>query len=741
MRARSRLLCRGSQDRASQRWMGNAALFVILLLACRIVFLLAALDPAEERVKTTLDWARVAPAYGPERPLYDQEELYAGAAAEAIRMGAGLPLSCYRVAPYGSGSLLVPLFAVPLYAAFGPYYLTFKVIPLLVTVLGGLAWFLAVRNWWGRRAAAAFGFLYILAPSMFVRTALISKGDHAEAMAWIGGVLYMATRAATATMVRRHLWWAGAAGLAFGLGFFITYSTVPIPAAIALFLVVRTQARPRSVWRVWAIGLAVGLLPWLGSVLSTRGNILQVYGRPIGAFLSLPEILERARMLVVRGFMADYDLPAGTAIRVAVGIVWLAAVVFGVVCVLRRDRRSVTLAALVGLFAGAGAFCVAAPDTSSRYLVPVYPLLLLSVLGAFLLGGGGTRPRGTRSRVLLGWTPILIVAGLGLVSQLWVVTTSSYPATRAPLKGTYWRIFGEYVGQLASADRILDAPPSLRPTLWVGCGKRTFWQVQQSEWPLVAALAGSDSLRVWEGIGIAWVESGNFMEAARVLPHLNNETRVALRSGIAARSEMAFAQLLVGAPAQIPRLLAAFEPQDRADLERVLLRTRETMRCQSVLPSSDLEIDRALPSTNLAAKGWATYREIDSHGRIRYWRPPAAARNGLRATDDLRRQRGAAEGIADGICWDISTRSQAWVRSQASGPGPMLRQLTADLSETESVPYYRAAGRAMASSAKEPGALPWTASDALSLMGSIADSCRGAFLSGWEQGVKGPLDR
>jgi hypothetical protein len=707
-----------------------------VVLACRLLFLLAALDPAEERVMATLDLAGVPWPGGPERSLYDQEELYAGAAAEAIRMGAGLPLKAYRVAPYGSGSLLIPLLAVPLFALFGPYYLIFKIIPLLVTVLGGLAWFLVVRAWWGRRVAAAFGLLYLLAPSMFVRTALIAKGDHAEAMAWIGCVLLLATRAAACSDPRTQRLWAAATGIGLGLAPFITYSTVPVPAAIGLFLLLRTRARPRPVWIAVAAGFAIGAIPWVASIIATRGTILRVYGRPISNFLSGPEMLERVRHLITRGLMAGYDLPAGSALRGAAGIVWLAVVALSVGILVRRRSSPAGLCAVTGIAGGLLAFCAASPDPSSRYLVPVYPLLLLSIAAAFTPSERPiARPRNGLSH--LAAVPLLAVIVMGLGAQAWVCARSTFPATRSPLKGTCWRIFGEYVGQLAGAEWIQKAPADLRPVLWIGCGKRAYWQVDRADWHAVADLAGPDSLRVWQGIGVAWVEGGRVTEAGAYLPLLDGPARSAVRVGIAARCQLPFSQLLIHAPARIPRFLQAFQVEDRALLEKILGRTLAVLQSQSVLQRGERTGPAVVPDrkTRLTGLGWALYREVDHRGRIRTWEIPADVDPDLPVSTDVRRVPEFADGLADAVCWDLSTRSRDWIAGHDAGLGAWLRRLTEGLTADQSAPFYRAAGRAMAESVVEPGAPRGAVPESLELLESVAEPCRAAFQAGWQQGL------
>ena len=73
--------------------MKSMLLMLAVLAVLRVSFLLATLDPAEERVMEVLDPSELEWDAGPERPLYDREELFTATAAEAIRGRFGLPLT------------------------------------------------------------------------------------------------------------------------------------------------------------------------------------------------------------------------------------------------------------------------------------------------------------------------------------------------------------------------------------------------------------------------------------------------------------------------------------------------------------------------------------------------------------------------------------------------------------------------------------------------------------------------
>ena len=361
--------------------------FFLLLFLLRTFFLLAALDPSQERVMEVLDRVPGTWTQGPERPLYDREELYTATAAEAILHRLPLRWGDYRFMPYASGSLLTALAAVPLYALFGPDYWTFKTLALMTSVLAGLFWFLFARRWIGLGGAWLFGALYLFAPTVLIRTSLIAKGDHPEAMMILGAIAYLATRAIQARSDTGRRPWAVACGALAGLGVYVTYAVLPVLLAAGCVMLVATRLRPWRAWMLFAVGLLAGLLPWLVFLAQTGSGVLHVYRTVPGSAIDGAEAWRRAQMLFDSGLRASYDLP-GWAARHAAGLLWTAAALLGGITLLlasvrprRREPRIRILAAVVlaAVCTHLASFCLVAPDASSRYLIPVYPLLLFGL--------------------------------------------------------------------------------------------------------------------------------------------------------------------------------------------------------------------------------------------------------------------------------------------------------------------------------------------------------------------------
>jgi len=599
-----------------------AGLLLAALLCARLLFLLAALDPEEDRIVTILEAAGAKWERGPERPIYDREELYTGAAAEAMRLGLPIPARAYQFMPYGSGSLLISQAARGVFALFGPTYLAFKLLPLLVTLLAGGCWYGIARLWLGARTALIFAALFLLAPSVVVRTALIAKGDHAEAMAWNGLALLLASGACFAPRAARRDILAALAGSVAGLGVGITYSTVPVVAGAALAAAARTRLRPRRAWLAAAAGLAVGLAPWLLRILREGASTVRLYEQPVGALLGLGEWGSRIALLARTGFLAGYDLPGDW--RTIAGLIWLAAVVAGWTgLVRRRERRTFVLLLSAAAAAHLAAFVLAAPDASARYLLPAYPLLLLAAAAL----GGARLPEPPAGPPRIGrpaaWL-LLGVGAAGLLAQVLVVARSDFVALRAPLRGYDWPLLGEVLGAKLHPEGLRRLPEPTQPYFWTGRGRR-IGRAGPDAWMAEAATAAPHAEAFWEGIGIALMESGRVEQAAPVLPLLPEAERTALRRGMWRYGENVFAPLLRRGPAgAAAAVVARFDPADRAEARVALARTAAVLRTQGVAlaPGAQQAARAALERADVEeAEGWARCRRARPDG-LRWWAPP-----------------------------------------------------------------------------------------------------------------------
>ncbi len=696
-------------------------MFALILVSLRVLFLLGSLDPSQEPVREIMDQAGAVWNHGPERPLFDREELYTATAAEAIRMGLDLPLDTYRFMAYGSGSLLVSLMAVPLYAWLGPDYLVFKIIPLLVTLIGGVFWLLVVRDWAGARAARLFAALYILGPSVLVRTTLISKGDHPEAMAIAGVILWAGTRAARGRAPGARTRWALLAGLVMGLGVYATYSTVPVTGGVLLGAALITRLRPRRLWLAAALGLAVGLAPWLIVIAQTQGAALRVYETGLADTGMLAEAGGRAKLLLTSGFLSNYDLPGGSAPRRLAAILFTLAVAGGWVGLFRRGRQPAAVLTGLGTVAFLAAFCLRAPDPSSRYLLPGYPLLLIAI--ALWAGANESGKRWCR----LGTAAVLLLAVMGLAAQAGSLADSRFTALRAPLRGTDWPLLGEIAGQKLVPAQIEALPDQVRPFFWVGLGIRIQHEVAPELWPEAAALAGPLEARwVYEGIGVALGQVPGWEKIAAItLPRLPPEHRFALRRGMARYAAESLPQLTVAfGPALTDRVIATLDPEDQPEMAAAAARVTAALATHGVAmgrqapPQATESYLASLQHTARLsnAAGWALWRGVQRDGTPRLWNPPAEAWTAplARALEDQSAPAACWQGAAAAYERMLTSRSGAWLLGiDADGPAALAKELAgllAHLPAPAHDAFLQAAGRACAAALREPGARPpgWT---------------------------------
>lgn len=627
-------------------WRNGALLYALILLVVRGVFLLAGVDPSEERVLEVFAEGGFAWPSSPERSLYDREELYAGAAAEAIGQGLPIPIESYRFTGYGGGSLLVAVLCTLLFALFGPNILVLKLLALLVSVGGGVAWFAAVRCAFGARTAWLFGALYLFGPSTFVRTSLIAKGDHAEAMALLGVIAYFIARAGAGAGARPGARPAFLAGLVSGLSVWVTYSIVPTLAGIVIALTLSSRVRPRIVWRLAGIGFVLGMAPWALDAWRLGAAAFQIYDRPLTDLLPWGEIARRARAVIDSGLFAGYDLPGGWIVRRVAALAWLGICVAAIVSLARAVARRSTesepaertvqlarLAVLSGIAALLGSFVLRAPDASSRYLIPGYPLLFVAVSSAVSWAASATRIPWRRLLLERSFAPFLLAVVVGIVAQGSTIATSHWPAVQRPLSGADWTLLGEVVGAKLSLGELQQLPADVAPAFWRGCGKRVQRYIAPEHWVEAAALAGRDSLSVWEGIGLGWAESQAHDDMGGFAETLPGPRRAAFVAGLAQHGEVLWLQLFArGGAEAIARALRSFPADERPVLERSCARTFAVLATHGARVGSRMAAAASpqilsILSPDVAAQGagFALFRaSIRAPGDL-IWRPVAGA--------------------------------------------------------------------------------------------------------------------
>lgn len=324
--------------------------------------------------------------------LFYWEETYRLLVAEVLLDGWNLPLMDLQADPYAGGSLVFSALAVPVVAVAGPSIVGLKLVALLWSAVGLVAWTLLIDRFWGCRAAHVFAFLFVFAPPLFVVYNLIAMGSHAEVVT-LGGIqlllayryLYGGTRSTRALVA-----WAAVAGL----GTWFTYvSILPFLVCVAVGLV--AGALPPRRWPALAAGFLGGLAPWILTNLASGGRGLDVvfrtfHGGPAGGAHSLVAYREYLVYLLRTGIPLGLHFPDVVAPlsgapprRLLLALVYLAlyAASWGVLivsCLVGAWRRAAGLGARVRALAGA------CPELPLLLLFPAFTLLLAATDQVFL---------------------------------------------------------------------------------------------------------------------------------------------------------------------------------------------------------------------------------------------------------------------------------------------------------------------------------------------------------------------
>ncbi len=239
--------------------------------------------------------------------LYYWEETYRLLVAEALLRRWPWPLLDLQADPYAGGSLVVSLLTAPVVALVGPSLVGLKLVALLWSAAGFVAWTLLVDRYWGRRAAHVFAFLFVFAPPLFVTYNLIAMGSYAEIVT-LGGIqlllayryLYGEERSTPALML-----WAAVAGL----GTWYAYVSI-LPFAVCVVVGLVGGALPPRRWPALVAGFTIGLAPWILSNVESGGRGFDVVARTFRLRSS-----DRPRsptfILVYLGYLVQTGIPLG----------------------------------------------------------------------------------------------------------------------------------------------------------------------------------------------------------------------------------------------------------------------------------------------------------------------------------------------------------------------------------------------------------------------------------------------
>ena len=341
----------------------------------------------------------------------DPEEGYNAGHAFALLNGHADALFALQYRPFCGGCTLDAALAVPLFAALGPTWLAWKLVPIgfsLLLLLVGFARLPAPARW-------AWALLLLLPSHAWLSLSLVAWGNHYEA-ACLSAVGLLLLRAP-----RRPL----LAGVSLGAAVWVSFSGLfALPAAL-LWL---AWTERRAVLRLLP-GVALGMSPWLLQwLLAGTSPFGEIYGQGEAS----PSLSHLPTQLATLAHPRQLAALLGHPALGLGGLAAVPAVLAGLVLAARSVwGRLVLLAALswAGTYLLSG-FHIPIPEAPSlpepaslRYMAPLLPLVFLALAeSAGALWASGRR----------GWAGALLAAPLlvGLVSRA-AVFSDPFPAPQA----------------------------------------------------------------------------------------------------------------------------------------------------------------------------------------------------------------------------------------------------------------------------------------------------------------------
>ncbi len=342
----------------------------------------------------------------------------------AARAGRNAPHGGYLPVSMAYAALAVPRGAA---GSIG----TLKAITVLGAGVGFVAWTLAAVRLVGPGAGWVLALLLLLPPPALLGGQLVAWGSHAE-VPWLLGLLAWAAAARTGEADGREI-------LAVGLlaGGAAAFDLLAAPLALALLVGwALDRGRSRLLPALLAAAIPVGLGLWItggwgASVTETAGNeplaLLEGMAAPalllstLGSLLPLP-LLGPAQL----------GEPAASLVN---GVLTLGIAVGAVGAVLTMDQRGRRLSWLViapvGFLLVLAATAPRRPAIAVRYLLPLWPLLLLAVAA----GAQGCAARWRSARpvvaVLVGALVLLgLSTAVGLVAPSRIARAADWDPAR-----------------------------------------------------------------------------------------------------------------------------------------------------------------------------------------------------------------------------------------------------------------------------------------------------------------------
>ena len=490
---------------------------------------------------------QIVAVFNPRVVEVDPEEMFNAGQAWMLVQGHAADIFRLQYREFCGGCTLDAALAAPLFAAFGPRWLVWKLVPIglgAATLGVGVH---TLRRIAGPVAAAVFGLCFLAPPRAWLHLSLIGWGNHMEAglLACTGIVVLMGAHRGRQELL---------AGVLLGGALWVGFSGAFAPLCGVAWLVLGRRWRSLA----WvAGGITLGLLPWAAQLLSTGQHpFVTIYdpGESLPALARVPHKLHT--LLAPRQLVALFGLPVRPW-GWALGIGW--ALSLGTALVLSIRNRTARLH-LLAMACWTAIYLVVrfqvydppwpeiAVPGSARYAAPMYPLaFVLLALAAARLHADGRKL----------W-PALVA--LPLLAGLAARVETVQPPFPAPgiwqLHAVDWRYFRNqfaYVLPIEDHAQPRTHDPFARRAHAYAFGRESAAALLRTTDPpslrtLELPSSTTDEDDVWEGIGdalAAWYQdrtSGSLDVMQRTEGHLRDDldaptpaTRRALRAAAAWR--------------------------------------------------------------------------------------------------------------------------------------------------------------------------------------------------------------
>jgi hypothetical protein len=350
-----------------------------------------------------------------------------------------------------------------LFVVAAPLFPVLRLVSLCFSIPLVLLTFVLVDRWVGRRGAWTAAGLIAFAPPGYQFLNCTVYGTHLEGnLVMVGLVfLYLSWREAARTGWKR----TAGLGLASGLAVWFGYGQCAVLGV--LLLVELASSGPKSVLRrapPFALGLVVGLSPWIANALRHPDRALNIYDRSIAEHFTLSSILDQRSAAFGNLFVVDgprsfwfngVDPSAGMLI--AHVFFWGIVLLFGCCLWIERGQIAAFTRALAGrearfdpslrlmtlLFIATWLCLFGLSDLrllssesvlGCRYLMPLFPFIAI-------LAGTAVEDSPTRRLRATGIAVIVLVTTVnaaGTIAQLRPDRLASH--AQAPATSTAWHV-------------------------------------------------------------------------------------------------------------------------------------------------------------------------------------------------------------------------------------------------------------------------------------------------------------